>query len=349
MTRRLLPLVSLALIGCLGATGVQAKGIVGVRAGTGVTMPGSAYRYLAISPNSTPRVTLVERIDKGDGHVDRWWQLRGEYNVPAVAYNGGASGLSGDGGTLVLSRSSLTQGYPPKSTRLAILDIDRHLHHPNGGPRHAFTYVDLAGDFSVDAISPDGSTIYLIRHFPNLTGPAYVARYEVRAYDVKSGRLLPEPIVDPDEPEERMEGLPLYRATSPDGRWAYTLYDGNGEEPFIHALDTVAGSAVCIDLPQLETLPRRFYYLLQLQPREGGRELAVVRRVPGPSEPRTLLAVDTGSFEVSRPAPVATASSGIGPWPPVLALTAAAGLLLAWLGLRRRRAGGASDGASEQA
>ena len=38
---------------------------------------------------------------------------------------------------------------------------------------------------------------------------------------------------------------------SPDGRWAYTLYDGNGKTPFIHALDTSRSTARCIDLDAL--------------------------------------------------------------------------------------------------
>jgi hypothetical protein len=331
----------MALIACCGAAVAQAKGVIGVRAGNGVTVPGSPYRYLAISPNATPRLTLVERIDKRDGHVDRWWQLRGEYNVPAVAYDGSGSGLSADGGTLVLSRSSLAQGYPPKMTRLAILDVDRHLHHPNGGPRHAFDYIDLPGDFSVDAVSPDGATAYLIHHFRKLAGRAtYLSRYEVRALDLKSGRLQPKPIVDPSEPDERMEGLPITRATSPDGRWAYTLYDGNlydddGEAPFLHALDTVAGEAVCVDLPQLAKLPRHLYYLLQL--RRSGGDLEIWRRVPGPAKARVLLSIDTRSFAVQRPQPIATASTAGGPWT-ALGPLAVGGLLAVALVLWRRRA-----------
>ena len=46
-----------------------------------------------------------------------------------------------------------------------------------------------------------------------------------------------------------MRGYPLTRVASPDGRWAYTLYDGGGKHPFVHALDTLEGRAVCIDLP----------------------------------------------------------------------------------------------------
>ena len=45
-----------------------------------------------------------------------------------------------------------------------------------------------------------------------------------------------------------MHGNPMTRATSADGRWAYTLYDGNGH-PFVHALDTAPATARCIDLP----------------------------------------------------------------------------------------------------
>lgn len=354
MAKRGMLVVLMALLSSgIPATNAGAKGLeMGAR--NGVTVDGSPYRYVAITTHTKPKLTVVERVDRRDGRVERWWQLDGDYDVPAVDYNGSGGGLSADGKTLVLSRFAFASPvYPPRTTRLAILDTDlrpqRHLRAGQRRPPSVFRSIELRGHYAFDAIAPDGSTIYLIHHFPNLSGPAYIARYEVRAYEVKSGRLLPEPIVDPDQPEERMAGLPLYRATSPDGRWAYTLYDGNGEEPFVHALDTVAGSAVCIDLPQLESMPRRFHYLLRLQTRDGGRELAVVRRIPGPARSRTLVAVDTGSFEVSRPAPVATASSGIGPWPPALALTAAAGLLLAWVGLRHRRSRPAGDGTPDRA
>ncbi len=44
----------------------------------------------------------------------------------------------------------------------------------------------------------------------------------------------------------------MTRATSPDGGWEYTLYDGGGAHPFIHALDVVEGATVCIDLEMLK-------------------------------------------------------------------------------------------------
>jgi hypothetical protein len=42
--------------------------------------------------------------------------------------------------------------------------------------------------------------------------------------------------------------MPVTRVQSADGRWAYTLYAG--ADAFIHALDTVRRTAVCIDLPK---------------------------------------------------------------------------------------------------
>src|SRR6185437_14842771 len=78
-------------------------------------------------------------------------------------------------------------------------------------------------------------------------------RYLVQRYDLRDGRLSAAPVVDPSQPGEKMRGNPLARATSADGRWAYTLYDGGGETPFVHALDTVAGSARCIDLDALSS------------------------------------------------------------------------------------------------
>jgi hypothetical protein len=348
MTKKVLLVAMLALLSCAAtAPSAMAKGLeMGAR--NGVTIDGSPYRYVAVTTHTTPKLTVVERIDRRDGRVDRWWQLGGDYDVPAVDYNGTGAGLSADGKALVLSSFAIADPpvYPPKATRLAVLDTDlrpqRHLRAGQRRPAGVFSSIELRGHYAFDAISPDGSTIYLIHYLPSPSG-FYLTHYEVRAYDVESDRLLPEPIVDPDEPGERMEGLPLSRAMSPDGRWAYTLYDGNGKEPFVHALDTVAGRADCIDLPQLAKLHRRFYYLLQLQMRESDHQLVVLRRRPGPKPTRALLSVDTRSFEVQPPAPVATASSGVGPWA-IVALGGVA-LLLAGVGWRQRRANEAETAA----
>lgn len=314
MKRLLAIALPVLLASCLVTGTAAAKGVGQMVAPGGVTISGSPYRYTALSPGAPGKVTVVARIDREGGRVGRWWSLPGAYGVPAVAYDGVGGGLSADGLTLVLSRFSRT--YPPPRSRFAILDTRVHLRHPERSgehrPDHAITRVNLRGDFSFDAISPDGSIVYLIHHLPSYRGPDYIVNYEVRALDTASGELLPRPIVDPDEPNERMDGLPITRATSPDGRWAYTLYDGNGGEPFIHALDTVARRAVCIDLPQLEE--RRNLFMLRLRVEKAGRKLVVLSRPavipsrpPHPGNPEVLATVDTDSLEVQRE-PVATAA-----------------------------------------
>jgi hypothetical protein len=89
-----------------------------------------------------------------------------------------------------------------------------------------------------------------------------------------------------------MRGNPLSRATSPDGRWAYTLYDGAAGAPFIHALDTIGRTAHCIDLDALAGS----LYLSRLRLRLDGGALSI--RDGGEAE----LIVDTNTFVVRKPA-----------------------------------------------
>lgn len=359
MTKRLLLTVVLGLIACGAASDAAAgKGVGTMAAPEGVTVPGIDHRYIAISPRIPRKITVVAHIERDGGHLGRSWYLRGSYFVPAVAYDFSAGGLSADGRTLVLTR--LSHSYPPGTSRFAILDTQRSFEWRGPGRpprfRNFFDYVNLRGDFSFDAISPDGSTLYLIqRYLPPSSGGSYITHYKVRAYDLERGRLLPRPIVDPEEPDERMAGLPVTRATSPDGRWAYTLYDGDGHEPFIHALDTVGRRAVCIDLPQLEG--RKFegrklnVFNLRLRLGEGGSRLTVMsappppRRLPPLSKgrpvsspvPHPLLVVDTRSFEVEGPVALAGSAGGDLPWLP-LGIAAVALLFgIAWQAGRRRK------------
>jgi hypothetical protein len=320
--------------------GAAAKGVGVSPAPAGVTLPGSQYRYVAIHPRVGVRgaPTIVLRIGQGDGRVNRWWRLSGHYFVPAVAYDLSGGGLSADGRTLVLQR--FTRAYPPTRSRFAVLDTAVHLRHPvrpgEERPPHAVRRIAVPGFFSFDAISPDGRTIYLIHYLQPRRSPA---RYEVRALDTASGRLLPEPIADPDEPGERMSGLPIARATSPDGRWAYTLYDGEGEEPFLHALDTVGGRAKCIDLPQLEGQRNRFLLTLDLTPAGGELLIAKHSAVHGKSDKAPFLSIDTRSFAVGRPEPAASGPVGEVPWLPIgLGMAALAAALIGAIAHRQRGA-----------
>ncbi len=181
---------------------------------------GAALRHAAGRPGHRRRRGLAGR--RAGAPLAR--SLDGRFTIPAVAYDGSPGGLSADGRTLVLINPRT--GFPRRITTLAVLDTQR---------LRARDVIRLTGDFSFDAISPDGRLLYLVQYLSQRDP----TRYLVRLYDLEAGRLLPEPIIDPREVGDVMRGTPITRAASPDGRWAYTLYDGAGEHPFIHALDTV--------------------------------------------------------------------------------------------------------------
>src|SRR5207253_5411538 len=105
--------------------------------------------------------------------------------------------------------------------------------------------IDLKGTFAFDALSPDGSRMYLIQH----KSAQDVQHYIVRAYDLSAHQLLPGRIADKTQKSWVMQGWAVDRATTPNGRWAYTLYANPGGFPFIHALDTVRGVAHCVGIP----------------------------------------------------------------------------------------------------
>ncbi|MGH8957011.1 MAG: YncE family protein, partial [Microbacterium sp.] len=252
----------LALPGSAAAGGISggapvAKGVPGtIGADTaGLTAPGVSERIIQLPSD---RGTVIARVEQDGGDLIRSASFREGLNIPAVAYDGSPGGLSADGKTLVLLPSQAS----PRSTTLAVLDAER---------LRVEKRVSLRGAFSFDAISPDGSRIYLIEYLSR----ADPTRYAVRELDLRSERLLPAPILDPDEPPGEMRGTASTRATSPDGRWAYTLYDG-AEYPFIHALDTVKGRAVCIDLDMLAV--NRGAYRHDLAPNSDGSALNVVDR-----------------------------------------------------------------------
>jgi hypothetical protein len=105
--------------------------------------------------------------------------------------------------------------------------------------------ITLNGDFAFDALSPDASTLYLIQH----VDANNINRYVVRAYDLRTHTLRPGRIADKTQLGWVMEGSALTRATSSDGRMVYTMYSRPGGYPFVHALDTMGGTAHCIGLP----------------------------------------------------------------------------------------------------
>lgn len=273
--------VSIAVIAGLAALAPAASGSGGPPIATsvgGVTAPGGKVVIDAIQSRGG---TSVLRISRRSDRVVGYRSLPlADLGVPAIGlYHPTPAGLSGDGRTLVLQRG-YGGGQKPTSA-FAVVDakalrLDR--------------VVRLHGVFGFDGLSPNGRRLYLVEYPSPLRDPGH---YLVRAYDLQAGRLAPKPIVDPSD-DEQMRGLPVMRATSPSGRWAYTLYTGvaQGKPPFVHALDLGRGRAKCIDLPR--TIGAAYNDRLRVAP--DGRTLTVWSK-----HGVKLASVDTRTFDVSNP------------------------------------------------
>jgi hypothetical protein len=231
--RTVLVVTAAALLLAPASASASGGGLFPTYGGVGATAPGSPLTYVAVQAKHG---TVIQAVHRDGGAVDRWRALPAGYGTAMVAYDGSSTGLSADGRTLVLV--GIDNNYPPKTTKLLVL---------NASTFKTKAKASLPGFSSLDAVSPDGRWAYLVHYTDPGRNPE---AYEVRAYDLKTGKYDPDPVIDPNEPDEDMVGTPMTRVMSRDGRWAYTLYQA--EEPFVHALDTVNRTAVCIDLPQLE-------------------------------------------------------------------------------------------------
>jgi hypothetical protein len=254
------------LAGSAGAAGPSPGVIFG---SPGVVSHDGKVRYLTLRAGGG---TVVESVATRTGAVRRSRFLKGAFGIPLVAYDNSTGGLSRDGRRLVVY--ALTNA----KTRFVVLD-PRSLK-----VRSRFA---LAGSFGFDALSPDGSLMYLIQ-IKNDNGSGL--NYDVRALDVGTGHLLPGAIVDRREPDEKMTGIPLTRVGSGDASWAYTLYSRSAGGAFVHALHTTAREAFCIDL-RLGVADDRLGYV-----RMRVRGNALQLRLDG----KTIATIDTRTFEVTR-------------------------------------------------
>ena len=271
---------------CVLATLVLAAGIAaGVASANGSPYsPGMLYgwngvgagdgiRYVAFG---MPKSTIVAAVRVRDGRVLRSKVIRGDYAVPLVAYDGTPGGLSGNGKSLVLGSYGPLPGQSGE-TRFVVLDTGTLANRRS---------IVLDGSWSFDAVSPTAGTLYFTEHLRAGDKPLY----RVRTYDARSGRLRGA-IVDRLEGEEEMGGQPVARASSAGGRWAYTLYARRGDEPFVHALDTVKREAFCIDLPLHLGYGRQWGLTLELESPGGSLWVLNGRR--------RVAAVDTSTWRVS--------------------------------------------------
>ena len=139
----LLALAAVALLALVPASaaadGLPGTGVVP----SPVSAPRGDVEYVA---KRAKRDTVLREQRLNGGPVLRSLDLRGRYSVPAVAYDGSPSGLSADGRTLVLINPR--KRWPRKHTTFAVVDARR---------MELRRHIRLRGDFSFDAISPDGT------------------------------------------------------------------------------------------------------------------------------------------------------------------------------------------------
>jgi hypothetical protein len=216
--------LGLALTGVAAAVGPALPNIEG---SVGASEVSYATALHGVSTIVTKRV---------EGKVVTRVSLVGGWGIPVVTLTRfNHAGLSANGRTLVLGDDVHPDGTLRSSSRFVVLDtrslvLDRT--------------ITLQGDYSFDALSPAGRWLYLIHHLASAAN-----RYQVRGYDLKTGTMLPGVIADKSQAGWLMAGYPVSRTTSPGGRFVYTLYQQSDNYPFVHVLDTVNRTAICIGLP----------------------------------------------------------------------------------------------------
>jgi hypothetical protein len=267
-------IVALALVAAQQAAAVG-PWLWTVEGGPGIAAPGGDVRYVTELAGSATKVSAIRRKD---GRTLRSVAVPGSWGLQAATLGGDLTGLSRNGSLLVLTPP--TRGEPLAASTFFLV------HTPaltRAGP------IRLAGDYTVDTLSPDGRTLYLIQH---VVGPD-VSSYQVRAYDLRARKLLRRVVADKRQAGWTMRGYPVTRTTNNTGSRVYTLYQNTNGYPFIHALDTVARTAVCIGLPLSRTDPNLLDNVTLTLSR-ADRTLTV--RGPRLGSP---VIVDTQTFEIT--------------------------------------------------
>ncbi|MDQ6660153.1 MAG: hypothetical protein M3Z24_04220 [Chloroflexota bacterium] len=202
--------------------------------------------YTATSQNGH---TTIAVINTQTGATIRSFVIAGTYTIDTQGYD--TATLSGNGQWLAL-REIRSQS---NTTTIALVDTQSG---------KLTDTIHLNGDFSLDAISPDGKSIYFLEKLNDSSG-----HYQVRLYQVDAHQLADGYIVDKTIPNDIMSGTALTRQMSSDGVIAYTLYiDTVHNIAFVHILPlgTDFYGARCIDLPVGKAADALHYYMLALSP-----------------------------------------------------------------------------------
>ena len=212
---------------------------------TGLFSQDHQHIYTAIPQHGQTKITVT---NTQSGTIIRNLTIPGTYSTIGSDYT--KSVLSSDGHWLALRQLEQTDG----KTTFALVDTQK------GTLVKTFSLPD---DFDLDAVSPDGSRVYLLERLHDTTG-----HYYVRRYDVSSNQLFQGIIADKSELNDpRMLGSALTRQMAQDGSRAYTLYtDTRSNIAFVHILPLASdfNGARCIDLPAGKSSDLLSYYTLAL-------------------------------------------------------------------------------------
>ena len=202
---------------------------------TAASLPGGVLsadgrRFVAAAPARNG--ARIVRYDAATG-------LRlGAWRVPGAGARLGA--VSANGRYAALVRGD-------ESSRISVVDLVR---------RVVLRTIEPSGPWQVDALSADGTRLYLLQYLPDGT-------YRVRV-DIAGRGLSRRAITDPNDPEP-MNGLPWSSVGTRDGRQQLTLFvksTGDETEAFIHALSLDRSAAACIDLPSADLMANGRYALV---------------------------------------------------------------------------------------
>lgn len=180
-------------------------------------------------PAGDGTTTTVTATDPVTGRRLRSTDVPGLWKIPVAAGSTPEGAVSGDGKWLVLAGD-----HDEGASRFAMLPTTL-----DAAPQQ----FRLRGRFDFDALSPDGSAIFLSQLERS-------GRYRVRAFDIRRGRLRRQVVVDKTAVGTIMQGLPVARAVDPTGSPVHTLYRGGPMGAFVHSLNTADGTALCILIPR---------------------------------------------------------------------------------------------------
>jgi outer membrane protein assembly factor BamB len=155
--------------------------------------------------------------------------------------------------------------------------------------------VDLDGNFSFDAVSNSGASLYLIETVPHESTATPGLGYKVRLYDLNTATLQPGVVVDKTAIAETMSGTRQSSMISPDGQWVYSLYLNQAKGPFIHMLNLNDRYAICVFLPTTSKEDLEKQLLWSLAQTRDGKTLYAVNGALG-----VVAEVDTTGFSVRR-------------------------------------------------